>query len=197
METKLRIGVILASIREGRKGEAFAHWVLGLLSNRTALEPVLIDLKDWPLPHYTAPELVPAAEKKYAEDSIQRRWAERISSLDAFVIVTPEYNRGYSGVLKNALDTIYAPWNYKPAMFVGYGGFAAGARAVELLHHVAIELRMVPIRDDVNLKTIGMSVDGRGWPTDELYRKKAEGGIDELVWLTSVLQKGRELHPHP
>jgi NAD(P)H-dependent FMN reductase len=111
--------------------------------------------------------------------------------LDGFVIVTPEYSHGYPGALKNALDHLYAARNYKPVGFVSYGGLEAAARAVEQLRQVAIELRMVPIRDKVNLRLIGLSVDEWAFPSDELHSKRAVAMIDELLWWTQIMKEAR------
>src|SRR5262249_24955503 len=122
-------------------------------------------------------------------------WFDAVSSKDAFVVITPEYSHGYPGALKNAFDALYTPWTYKPIAFVSYGGFAAGARAVEQLRLVALGLRMIPIRDEVNVRLVGMAADERGWPKDELYSRRAAVMIDELVWWTRVAVDGRERNP--
>lgn len=195
MQTALSTGVILASVREGRRGEAIAQWVYTLLSERAEATPVLLDLKEYPLPAYSSRDSPPAAEKKYEAGTVAKRWADQISALDGVVIVTAEYSHGYPGALKNALDHLYTPWNYKPVAFVSYGGFASGSRAVEQLRQVAIELRMVPIRDEVNLRLIGLATDDRGWPTDELYIKRAQVMINELLWWMRIAKDGRERYP--
>jgi NAD(P)H-dependent FMN reductase len=192
---RLRIGVILSSVREGRRGEAFAHWIHGLLSPRPEVDAELVDLRDWPLGPYARRESSTIAEKSYATGSLEKRWAEKVGALDAFVIVTPEYSHGYPGQLKNALDHVYAGWNYKPVAFLSYGGMAAGARAVEQLRAVAIELRMAPIRDEVNVRLIGFAADEKGAPGDELYQKRGAAMLDELVWWARVLRSGRAAHP--
>jgi NAD(P)H-dependent FMN reductase len=110
-------------------------------------------------------------------------------------VVTPEYNHSFPGQLKNALDTVYAPWGYKPVGFVSYGGFAAGARAVEQLRLVAVELRMVPVREEVNLRLVGLAADERGQPTDPLYARKANALLDDLAWWGRVLRDARTNHP--
>lgn len=186
------IGVILASVREGRRGEAFAAWLLELAQARTDLEPELVDLRDWPLPAYSYAVRALAAETHYAAGSLQARWAELVRRFDGFVIVSPEYNRGYPGQLKNALDTLYQAWNHKPVAFLTYGGFAAGARAAEQLAQVARELKLVALRDEVNLSLIGLAVDERGFPTGELYTKKAELLLAELAIWADLLKSGRE-----
>ena len=65
-------------------------------------------------------------------------------------MATPEYNHGYAAVLKNALDWVFPEWNGKPVGFVSYGN-AGGARAIEQLRQVVIELQMVPIRSAIHI----------------------------------------------
>ncbi len=194
-EGAVRLGIILASAREGRRGEAFARWILALASARPGVRTELIDLKDWPVPPYALRDPPMVAEKAYAPGSLSRRWADQIAAFDGFVIVTPEYNHGYPGALKSALDHVYSPWNQKPVAFVSYGGGAAGARAVEQLRLVAVELRMVPVRDEVNVRLVGYAADERGWPKDEWYGRKAAAMLDDLVWWARVTKEGRERHP--
>jgi NAD(P)H-dependent FMN reductase len=194
-ETVLRIGVILASVREGRRGDAFGRWIHGLVRERPDVTVELLDLKDWPLPPYAHRDTPNLAEKDFVAGSLERRWAEKIASLDGFVIVTPEYNHGYPSSLKSALDAIYSEWNHKAVAFVSYGGFAAGARAVEQLRLVAIELRMVPVRDEVNVRLVGYTADERGHPADPIYAKKAKAMVEDLLWWTRIAKEGRERHP--
>ncbi len=194
-ESGIRVGVILASVREGRRGEAFARWIHGLVAERPRVAAELLDLRDWPLPPWTAKETPNAAEQAYAPESLQGRWRDRIAALDAFVVVTPEYNHAYPGQLKNALDAVYAGWSHKPVAFVSYGGFASGARAVEQLRLVAVELRMVPVRDEVNVRLVGYAADERGNPADPIYARKAKAAIDDLLWWARVTKDGRERHP--
>jgi NAD(P)H-dependent FMN reductase len=190
------IGVILASVREGRRGEAFARWLLELARSHAGLELELIDLRDWPLPSYSYGVRGMEAEQHYSAGSLQARWAEAIRSFDGFVIVSPEYNRGFPGQLKNALDALYQAWNYKPVAFLTYGGFAAGSRAAEQLAQVARELKLVALRDEVNLSLVGLAVDERGFPTGELHARKAQALLGELAFWVDLLKTGRERRPH-
>src|SRR6266511_994849 len=180
MEGPLRMGVILASVRDGRRGEPFARWIHALAAEREGLFVELLDLREWALPAYARKDTPNVAEKAYAPDSLEGRWRAKIDSQDAFVVVTPEYNHSFPGQLKNA--------------FVSYGGFASGARAAEHLRLVAIELRMAPIRDEVNVRLVGYAADERGFPADPLYAKKARAMLDDLVWWARVLREGREAH---
>jgi NAD(P)H-dependent FMN reductase len=82
-----------------------------------------------------------------------KAWADKIASFDGFVFVTPEYNHGTSGVLKNAIDYLYAEWNNKAVGFVSYGA-VGGARAAEHLRLVAGELQMADVRQQVALSLL-------------------------------------------
>src|SRR5258708_476393 len=119
-----RIGIILGSTRPNRNGEQVANWVYDNASRRDDAEFELVDLRDYPLPHLDEP-LPPSMGQYHNEHT--RQWADKIASFDGFVIVTPEYNHGTSGVLKNAIDYLYAEWNNKAVGFVSYGA-VGGAR---------------------------------------------------------------------
>jgi len=145
-----RIGIILGSTRPNRNGEQVARWVLEVASRREDAEFELVDLRDYPLPHLDEP--MPPSLGQYQNEHT-KQWADTIASFDGFVIVTPEYNHGTSGVLKNALDFLYAEWNNKAVGFVSYGA-VGGARAVEHLRLVAAELQMADVRQQVALSLI-------------------------------------------
>jgi NAD(P)H-dependent FMN reductase len=75
------------------------------------------------------------------------------ASFDGFVFVTPEYNHGISGALKNAIDLVYAEWHNKAARFVSYGS-ASGTRVVEQLRLVMAELQIADVRAQVMLMSV-------------------------------------------
>jgi NAD(P)H-dependent FMN reductase len=145
-----RIGIILGSTRPNRNGEQVARWVYDIAAQRGDAEYELVDLRDYPLPHLDEP--LPPSMGQYQNEHT-RQWAEKIASFDGFVFVTPEYNHSTSGVLKNAIDYLYAEWNNKAAGFVSYGG-VGGARAAEHLRLVAGELQMADVRQQVALSLI-------------------------------------------
>ena len=194
--SKVRIGLILASVRKGRRGENYAKWIQELLTARPELEVELLDLRQYLLPPYEYEQMPPAIETKY-EDPVARAWSERIHGLDGYVIVTPEYNHGYPGQLKNAIDHVHMGWWYKPIAFVSYGGNASGSRAVEQLRSVLIETRMVPVRGEVNIRLIGLQTDESGRPTDPYYAKSATAMIDQLLWWTRATKVARAAETPP
>lgn len=142
-----RIGIILGSTRPGRNGEQVARWVLEHAGARDDAQFQLVDLADFPLPHLD--EALPPAMGRYQKEHTQK-WAAEIRRYDGFVMVTPEYNHSTSGVLKNAIDYLYAEWNNKAVGFVSYGS-SGGTRAVEHLRLIAGELQMADVRQQVAL----------------------------------------------
>src|SRR6058998_4233293 len=119
-----------------------------------------------------------------------KRWAAKIASLDAFVFVSPEYNHGIPGALKNAIDFLFAEWNHKAAGFVSYGG-AGGARAVEQLRLVLAELHVATVRAQVLLS---MMTDFQNFTTfkPQPHQEKSVGTVlDQVVAWGGALKQLR------
>ncbi|WP_234542513.1 NADPH-dependent FMN reductase [Streptomyces shenzhenensis] len=147
---KLKIGIILGSTRPGRNGQAVADWVLARAKERADADYELIDLFDHPLPHLD--EAVPASRGAYAGEHT-KAWAAKIKEFDGYIFVTPEYNHSTSGVLKNAIDYLYAEWNNKAAAFVSYGSLG-GARAIEHLRAISSELQLAHVRQQLSFSLL-------------------------------------------
>jgi len=145
-----RIGIILGSTRPNRNGEQVATWVYETAALRSDADFELVDLRDYPLPHLDEP--LPPSMGQYQNDHT-KEWSDKIASFDGFVIVTPEYNHSTSGVLKNAIDYLYAEWNNKAVGFVSYGA-VGGARAAEQLRLISGELQMADVRQQVALSLL-------------------------------------------
>ncbi len=135
------IGVIVGSTRPGRVGEHVARWVAERLTVQANATLDLIDLAAVALPFLDEVEHPSSGLYAHAHT---RRWSRRIRSLDALVLVTPEYNNSFSAPLKNALDFLSTEWQHKPVAMVGYGMTSAGTRAVQALLPVVVALGMVP-----------------------------------------------------
>jgi NAD(P)H-dependent FMN reductase len=120
-----------------------------------------------------------------------KKWAAKIGSFDAYVFVTPEYNHGISGALKNAIDFLFAEWNNKAAGFVSYGS-VQGVRAVEHLRLVLAEVQMATVRNQVLLSMFtdfeNYSVFKPG-PTKE---QSVNDMLDQLIAWGGALKTLRE-----
>jgi NAD(P)H-dependent FMN reductase len=142
-----RIAIVVGTTRPGRKAVAVAEWVLTEAVERGDAVFELVDIADYALPLLDEP--APPAMGRYAR-AHTRDWAARIASFDAYVLVTPEYNRSVPGSLKNAIDFLFAEWHNKAAGFVSYGS-TGGVRAVEHLRLVMGELQVADVRTQVVL----------------------------------------------
>lgn len=155
---KLSLQILLGSTRPNRFGDKAAQWILDIAKKNERFDVQLVDLRDWPLPMYE--EKVSLAYAN-AEGDLAKKWASMVAKADAYIIVTPEYNHGYPAVLKNALDYAYPEWNDKPVGFVSYGS-VGGARSVEQLRQVAVELHMASVRQAVHIVAPWLLVESSG-----------------------------------
>lgn len=178
------IGIILGSTRPNRLGEQVAQWVYELASQRGDAEFESIDLRDHPLPHLDEPPgLRPATG---SEQPVIRAWADTIAALDGYVIVSPEYNYSTSGVLKNALDTLYSEWNNKAVGFVSYGA-VGGARAVQHLRAVCGALQMADVAGQVTLSAQTEFENRRVFKPGDYNATALDTMLDQLVaWATAL-----------
>lgn len=172
----IKVAIIIGSTRPGRVGKAVGHWVYDIARQRNDAVFELIDLQevDLPLLDEAVPPSMGQYEKQHTKD-----WAARIDPFDAFVFVTPEYNHGTSGALKNALDFLYREWNNKAAGFVGYGG-AGGVRAVESLRLVMGELQIADVRNQVQL-SLATDFEEKAVKPHPRKEESLHGMLDQLV----------------
>jgi NAD(P)H-dependent FMN reductase len=184
----LKIAIITGSTRPGRNGEAVAKWVYEIAKKRRDAEFELVDIKDFELPLLDEP--VPPSMGQYSKPHT-KRWAVKISSFDGFVFVTPEYNHGISGALKNAIDFLFAEWNNKAAGFVSYGS-VGGARAVEQLRLVLAEVQIATVRNQVLLSLFTDFENYTVFKPDPRHEKTASGVFDQVVAWSSALRSLRE-----
>jgi len=143
----LKIAVIMGSTRPGRNCEAVSKWAYGIARQRQDAEFELVDIAKFELPLLDEP--VPASSGQYRH-AHTRAWSAKIAGFDGYVFVTPEYNHGMSGALKNAIDFLYQEWANKAAGFIGYGS-TLGARAVEHLRLVMAALHVATVTPQVGL----------------------------------------------
>lgn len=183
-----RIGVILGSTRPGRRGEQVARWVLEQAANRSDATFELVDLAEYPLPHLDEP-LPPSLGQYQNQHTLD--WAATIGRFDGFIFVTPEYNHSTSGVLKNAIDFLYAEWNNKAMGVVSYGA-VGGARAAEHLRLIAGELKMADVRTNVALSMFTDFVDFTDLEPGQHQVQALSTLMDEVVAWSTALAPLRE-----
>ena len=164
--SKLRLAVIVGSTRDGRFAEKPAAWIADAARAHGGFEVEVLDLKDYPLAFYGDPKATDA------QSETAKRWKDKLRSFDAYVLTAAEYNHAPTAVLKNAIDL--GEWINKPVGFVGYGG-VGGARAVEQLRQIAVEMQMASVKTAVHIL----------WP-DYLAVAKGEKTLADLAHLSDA-----------
>ncbi len=181
----LYIPVLLGTARQGRRSEHVANFVLSEMKKRPEIETELIDVRKLKMRLDDA-----------GEDMKDPDFAEKMTRADGLAIVTPEYNHGYPGLLKHALDMCLKEYIHKAVGFVGVSaGQIGGARVIENLLPVVRELGLVATFNDVNFGKVRDALDEQGKLKDERYVARVAEFINELVWMSRVLRHGREKIP--
>ncbi|MCX5726397.1 MAG: NAD(P)H-dependent oxidoreductase [Candidatus Saganbacteria bacterium] len=175
------IPIILGTAREGRQSEKVARFML-LEVKKAGLETELIDVRDYRVEATDNTETTPQAKSL----------GEKIKKADGLIVVSPEYNHGYPGELKMLLDMIYKQYAKKPLGICGVSaGGLGGARVVEQLRQVFIELRMVPIREALYFPAVQDLFDDKGNIKDPAsYSSRVKSFLDELLFYASSFKKG-------
>jgi len=187
MEETLYIPVILATGRENNKTQHAARFMKAVLAADDGVETELIDASEFAWTHTTPP---------WQDESTQPPHHEQCARADGYVIVTPEYNHGYPGELKLLLDSMFDEYNDKPCGVCGVsaGGFG-GARVIDHIKPVLIELGMVPLGRSMSFSRVGDLFDDDGVISEDHKEKTAEHAEKfkkDLVWYAKTLRYGRE-----
>lgn len=185
---KIKLTIVLASTREGRRGEKVADWFLPIATSDERFEVVLADLKEYGLPYdleFTEPS--EHEDKKYSDVKVQK-WSDRIDDSDAVVFITPEYNHAVPASLKNAIDQIYWEWLDKPVGFVGYGSRGASDSIDSLRHTIkALRLRVAP--SIVGIRQVKKAFDENDRLIEaDKYEKTAQEMLDQLAAIYDSLK---------
>ena len=178
----LFIPVVLGTVRQGRMSEHAARFVHGELAKRAGVESELIDIRGL--------NISTTDEGGGARDE---RFTAAVTRADALVLVVPEYNHGYPGLLKHVLDTNLKEYIHKAVGVCGVSaGPFGGTRVIENLLPVMRELGLVTIFWDVNFSSVQKAFDAEGNLTDTAFVGRLEKFFKELVWMAKVLRHGRE-----
>lgn len=182
----MKVGIIVGSIREGRKGSAVGSWVHEAAAKRQdGLDYELIELAEFEVPLLKTNTHPMAANKSYESEAVNV-WSRAVDACDAYVFVTAEYNHGVPGAFKNAVDSLGSEWVGKPIAFAGYGS-DGGVRAVEHWRGIVGNFQMVDVRAQVAL-SIFDDFDGDTFTPQERRAEELETLLDQLATMTKKLQ---------
>jgi NAD(P)H-dependent FMN reductase len=185
MERPLFIPVILGTARQGRKSEHAARFVFEQAKKRAGIETEFIDVRKLPMRFDDA-----------GEEMKDAAFSATIERCDGIIIIVPEYNHGYPGLLKHALDMNLKEYIHKAVGICGVSaGAFGGARVIEALLPVMRELGLVAIFEDVNFGKIGTLFDEHGNLLDQNFIRRVDAFLNELIWMARVLRHGRQNVP--
>lgn len=174
----MKIGIVIGSIREGRLGASVGAWVKDQADKRADADYRLLDLKEFRVPLLESPTHPMQANKQYDSPEVTA-WSRAIDACDGFVFVTPEYNHGVPGALKNAVDVLGSEWVGKPIGFVGYGS-AGGVRAVEQWRQIVGNLSMVDVRAQLEI-SLFTEFSEEGFTPNERRVEEITTLLDQVV----------------
>lgn len=183
----MNIPVICGSIRNSRLSihpTRYINQKLKMLGH----ESMVVDFLELPLPFvYTEPAPGDLG-KQYPDPNVQK-WSAIADAADAFIIVTPEYNHGYPGVLKNALDWLFPEYKNKPVGLVGVSnGLVGGARAIEHLRPIIENFTMFAVRETVMFRKAQDVFDKDGKLLDASYDKSIDGLLASVIKVAGAMQ---------
>lgn len=181
--------VVIASTRPGRVGLPVGQWFIQFARQQGTFDVNVADLLELDLPLMNEPK-----HPRFRDYSLEhtKQWSRLVDAADAVVLVTPEYNHSMTAPLKNALDYLYAEWNYKPVGIVSYGGVSGGIRAAQMVKQVVTTLKMMPIPEAVSIPFVQEFMHDSVFHPSELIVQSAQMMLDELARWEGALRPLRE-----
>lgn len=190
--SNLSLPLILGTNRQDRASENVARWVHAQMLKREGISSRFFDVRDFELPR---------DDYGTGISGLFPDWRDAVLQGDGLVIVTPEYNHGYPGILKSVLDVLLKEYIHKAVAFVSVSaGLWGGTRVVEAMLPVARELGLAVTFTDLNFPSVKTKFNENGELLDAAYERRAAGFLDELEWMARALKWGRENLPskhHP
>lgn len=189
--SKPKIAVVISSIRPTRFGDKPARWIADHAAARGDIDVEIVDLRDYNLPLFDAPA---SDAWMPSPNEVAAKWQAKLNEFDGYIIVTAEYNRSITGALKNAIDWAYRPFTRKAVAYVGYGS-VGGARAIEHLRNIMVELQAVSVRHAIHIggsDFVPMMFGQKTWDeTRGNFDQFVPEVLENLVWWTNATRTAR------
>jgi NAD(P)H-dependent FMN reductase len=189
--SKPKIAIVVGSTRAARFADTPVAWIAKIAKAHADIDVEIVDLRDYPMPFF---DEVASSAWAPSKNEVAQRWQKKVAEFDGFIFTAAEYNHAPTGVLKNAIDYASNEWNKKPAGFVGYGA-VGGARAIEQLRQIAVELQMAPVKSAVHIAWADFLAIRQGEKKlDEIehLNQAAQALVNDVAWWAKALKKARE-----
>lgn len=193
MSTPPRLAMIIGSTRPTRFADKPATWLLEQAAMRDDFTLDRLDLRDFDLPFFAE-----VATNLHAQsvDPKVLAWQDAIRPYDGYIFIVAEYNHSITAALKNALDQAYVEWMHKPFSALGYGS-TGGARAIEHLRGVSVELQMVPSKFSAHIggsdafKVLPFGGNEPMSAIEDNLKPSVDAMFNDLVWWATILREAR------
>ena len=192
----MKLGIIIGSTREGRSTDRAAKWVATVANTLEGVEVTMLDLRGYDLPMFNeavSPQYNPARNP----EGVVKQWLDALASQDAFIVVTPEYNRSIPAVLKNALDYVAYEMEKKPVGIVAHGS-TNGAQAVSHLRGIIPGVLAISVPKAVFAPMAGSAFDENGVLNADIAANPhgPAGALNamlaDLVWYADALVAAKQ-----
>jgi NAD(P)H-dependent FMN reductase len=190
-----KIAIIVGSTRQGRQSHKLAQWVANDLGKKADVE--ILDLVDYPMP-FLDEAISPRYNPNRSPEPTTKKWLDKVAGFDGYVLVTPEYNRSTSAVLKNAIDVLAHEWDDKPVALVAHGT-TGGAQAVASLRIALPGVGAVTIPQALFFSDrLAESISDDGELAAEIRERpygpqaQLDTQIESLLWYTNALKSARK-----
>jgi len=180
------IVIISSSVRIKRNSHRVALYFKKYVEDRQLATVEILDLNTYQFPIFNERlrlQVNPSAQTL--------EFAEKITSSNGVLIVTPEYNGGYPAALKNVIDLLYNEWHRKPiAISTVSDGVFGGSQVITSLQFTLWKMKAWTVPAMFPVPNVQTSFDENGNPTDKVGTdKRAEGFIKELMWCVEANAK--------
>lgn len=178
----MKIGIVVASVREGRNGKAVGEWTYNYAQSRKdeGIEYELVELANYDLP-------LLGTQGTDAQMANIKAWSEKMASFDGYVYVTAEYNRVVPGAFKNALDYLNAELNNKAVGYVGYGGLGA-LSAIQSLRLIGGEQSLASVKTMVTFSIMADFENMSVFKPQAYHMNNAVNMFDQVISWSKALK---------
>ncbi|MDM5334925.1 NADPH-dependent FMN reductase [Ureibacillus composti] len=180
----VKIGILTGSTRDSRVNSQVAEWVKSIADKRGDADYELVDIKDYNLPRFNEP--IPAIMSQDYTTPKAHIWSKKITELDGFIFVTPEYNKAITSGLKDAIDYLYVEWNNKAAGIVSYGS-TLGVTATNDLRLILSVPKVAVVGPSVAMSLFTDFQDMREFTPASFHEDSLNKVLDDVVaWSTAL-----------
>jgi len=180
----MKISIIIGTVREGRRSPGVAY----LLRDMLELKGEKIEILD--LEEYSFPIMKERLKNLKHPPAGMREFSQHLFDSDGIIIITPEYNGSYSGVLKNTLDYFKPEYYKKPIGVVTVSsGVLGGINASHHLLSWVLHVKAIPSPFKLLVKSVDKTFDKENRLIDEDFKVSADKFLKEFLWLSSAISQ--------